>query len=370
MINLDLIEFAFGLIDGVVSVLLLTFWLTVITYRLKLTLKKHKYYLKEYFGDSRIRSEILYALETVRNKDIFLLILVLLEIVIYFCLVLVIPQMDINVYQHYHSTEEFHQQFSNCSSFNPLIAYSYLHPANAFMIITFGMMIITQFMLISFLNSYLSGRYFGHSLPRKVIYKYIFWWIFQYFTLGILIIPKLLIALPSVTTIFFFLNWLNLIASSRKLSRAIRSKMNEIRLFEWNPTLYRCLSITFKQYKIFMGFLIVAFFFLLLTIMYLSITFMFGIVIFANCFLEKVYGINLNVTLPPSSIQIIAEYFVGVQRGVAILFAFLYSFFLLIPSLFFFLSYVVNLLYYRFTGKGNMSRIKAELFQPLMNYEV
>ena len=365
----DFIEFAFGFIIGVVSVFLLIFWLTVISYRLRLTLKKYKHYLKVYVGDSRIRSEILYALETVRNKDIFLLIIVLLEIVIYICMTLVLPQMNMHVYQQAKYIEDFYKQFPNCSSFNPLIAYSYLYPANTFMIITFGMLIITQFMLISFLNSYLAGRYFGHSLPRKVIYKYIFWWFFQYSIQAIFIIPKLLIALPSVITIFLFLNWLNLIASSRKMSSAIKSKMKEIRLFEWNPTLYRYFSKNFKQYKIFMGSLVVALFFLALTMAFLSITYLLHLIIFANSFLEKVYGINLNVTLLPSNNKIISMYFDTFQRGFALLFAFLYALWLLVPSLLFFLFYVVNLLYSRCTGKGNINKINTELFQPLMNHE-
>ena len=359
------IEFAFGFIIGTLSVLLLTFWLTVIIYRLNSTLKKYKHYRKEYVSDSHLRSEVIYALETVRNRDIFLLILVLLEIVINSCMTFVIPQMNINMYQNSKYLQEFYEQFPDCGSFNRLMAFSYIYPANTFMLITIGMLIITQLMIISFLNSYLAVRYFGYSLPRKVIYKYIFWWIFQYSIQTICIIPKLLLFLAPLMTVLIFLNWWNLIVSSRKMCSVIRSKMKEIYLFEWNPALYKNLSTSLKLYKLCMGIFILAYYFLILCLALLSITYFIHIIVFPCSFLEKLYGIHLKMNFP----DVISLHFDAIQKWVVMTLGFFYGLFLLIPSLFLFLFYVFNVLYNRCTGKGNLAKFNIDLFKPLMDNE-
>ena len=364
MVSESFVEFVFGFIIGVLIVLL-TFWLTVLIYRLNTTLKKYKHYRQEYVGDSHLRSEILYALETVRNRDIFLIILVLLEIIICFCMTLVTPQMDLHLYHNSKYLHKFHELFPNCSSFHPLLAFSYIYPANTFMIITFGMMIITQFMLISFLNSYLAVRYFGYSLPRKVIYKYIFWWIFHYSIQAICIIPKLLLFLAPLFTVLVFFNWLNLIVSSRKMCSVIRSKMKEIYLFECNPALYRNLFRSLRQYKLCMGTLILAFFFLLLCSAFLSITYFLHIIMFSSPFLGKVYGIHLKMDL----LNVTSADFFYIQNLVSTTLGFLYGLCILIPSLFLFLFYILNVLYNRCTGKGNISKINIDLFKPLMDNE-
>ena len=360
----DYIEFALGLIIGTVSVLLLVFWVTVIIYRLRKTLKKYKHYLKEFAGDSHLRSEIIQALETGKTRDILLLIVIVLEIVTYFCCTLVIPQLNIHVYQNPEYIQVFYEQFPNCSNFNPLIAFSYIYPANTFMFVTLSMLIIAQFMIISFLNSYLAVRYFGYSIPKKVVYKYIFCWVFQYSILSIFIIPELVIFLPIVLTVLLIFNWLNLIITSKSMCSSIRSKIVEIKLFEWNPDLYKNLSNTLRSYKLFMGILILGFLFFVLTLGFLSIAYLLNIIIFSNAFLGKVYGIHLTFNIPKGHAL---EHFDAIQRYVAIALAVVYSLCLLIPSLFMFLNYTLSLIYNRCTGKVNMSRFNAELFKPLMD---
>ena len=367
MVNLNLIEFSIGFIIGVLSVLLLTFWLTVITYRLKLTLKKHKYYLKEYFGDSRIRSQILYALETVRNKDIFLLILIILDISMFFCFTLVLPQLNINVYKSVYTESIRDEVFPKCN-ISLFIVYFYVYPANTFMIITFGMLIITQFMIISFLNSYLSGRYFGHSLPRKVIYKYIFWWVFQYIMQTIFIVPKLLIFLPLVCVVFLFFNWFNIILTSRKMCNAIRSKLEEIRLFEWNPNHYRIISRNFKHYKAAMSVFIFSFLLSVIALTIISILYFLHIVT-GNCYLETVYGITAKVNLTQNATKQIQDIVDELLFAFAFALSSVNAILLLLPSLLMFLFYGVNLIYHCCTGKGNMNRINTELFEPLMSHK-
>ena len=354
----DLIEFSIGFIIGAVNVLLLTFWLTVLIYRLNTTLKKYKHYR----NDSHLCSEILYALETVRNRDIFLIILTMLEMAYFFCFTLVIPQMNINIYKSEFANSTIQEEFPNCSIL-PIFAFSYIYPANTFMIITFGMMIITQFMLISFLNSYLAVRYFGYSLPRKVIYKYIFWWIFQYSIQTICIIPKLLVFLLPICVLFVFLDWFNIILSSRNMSRAIRSKLKEIRLFEWNPNNYRILSKSLKYYKWAMSVFILSFSLSILSLAILSTYFLLHLFA-SDCFFKTVYGIHFHVNINHSVNHHVNE----ILNAFPVVLGIINGIMLFLPSLVLFLLYAVNLIYNRCTGKGSLNRINNELFEPLVNH--
>ena len=225
---------------------------------------ERKQYLSSPELDSRTHSQILYTFTTVRNRDICLVALILLEILIIAALSFAMPVFWLNFLDF---------KSPNYESSNLIFIYPYIYPAYALLFVLISISFLTQLLLISFLNSYLAGRYFGHSFPKIVVCKYIFVWIFQAFLQIICIIPKLQILFLPTTTLLLFLNWLDLIASSRKLSRAIRSKIKEIRLFEWNPTQFRNQSRNLKQYTIAMGFLISAFFFLTLAAGVYTVTF-------------------------------------------------------------------------------------------------
>ena len=341
---------------GTIGILLLLYWLIIITYRLYLIRNKRKKYLNSRELDPRAHSQILYTFTTVRNRDICLIALILLEILIVATSSFVVPEYII----HYLSSTK-NITFLNCTFKEPFIAIVYIYPAYALLFVLIFSSSITQLLLISFLNSYLAGRYFGHSFPKIVVCKYIFVWVFQTFLQTICIIPKLQILFLPTTTLLLFLNWLNLIASSRKLSRAIRSKIKEIRLFEWNPTQFRNQSRNLKQYTISMGFLISAFFFAIVAIGVLTVS----MLLFSSCFIKIVYGINIsfNFTHVPDIRNIIDTF----DYWVVYFFLVISAVLLFLPSLFIFLNHIANLLYDRCTGKGNMQKINNALFDPLIN---
>ena len=358
------ILFLIGVILGVLSILLFVFWLLLIAYRLYLTLKQYNQYLKKYVADSYLRSEILKALRIVRNRDIFLLILILLDIFIFISYTLILSQMDMNVYHSKATKIIFNEVFHNCT-FNSMFAYSYIYPANALLIITFGMLLITEYMLISFLNSYLSIHYLGYSLPKKVRNKYIICWVLQYCVQMVFIVPKLQIFLPSVFTLLLFLNWLNLVVSSRKMCKAIRSRMEEIRLFEWNPTQYRQFSTSLKRYKLAMGFYLSGFLALVVCMVFLSLSYFLQLLT-SKCYTKEVYGINYYYHLSDHVSQMITSLILDFQTYIAFTFALIWGLLFLFPSFFLFLVYVSNYLYDFCTGKGNMAKLQNELLEPLM----
>ena len=350
---------------GIVGILVLIYWLIFISYRLYLILCERKKYFNSPELDPRIHTQNLYSFTTVRNRDICLVVLILLDIIITVNFAFVLP----NIHHYSRETDQVIKKgiFSNCTRLNSWIAYAYTQPASASLFTTLFVFVFTQIMLISFLNTYLAGRYFGHSLPRKVIYKYIFVWGFQCVLHTICIIPKLLILLCPISTLLLFLNWLNLIASSRKVCRAVRSKMKEIRLFEWNPAQYRNLVISLKHYEIANAFLITAHFFLFFALLFLTISFFLNIFV-ADCYFTVAYGINFNIVSSITIIEGINDNIKELGGWVGYFITFSFAIFLLLPSLFLSLSHLLNSLYHRCTGKGNINTVNRMLFEPLITH--
>ena len=173
---LQLTERSIGAGFGSLSILLLIFWLSVTLYRLYKSRITRKYYLHTYVDYSHIRSEILYTLQTVQNRDICLLILILLEIIIVVCLTFILPAAMSHIYNSI-STDAilYNETFLICIrnfQSNYLLLYSHTHPLIAVIYVSICMVTISQLMLISFLNSYLAARYFNHKLQKKFFMKY------------------------------------------------------------------------------------------------------------------------------------------------------------------------------------------------------
>ena len=273
---------------GIVGVLVLLYWFIFISYRLHLILSNRRDFLNSSGLDSRVRVQNLYSYTTIRNRDICLIVLILLEMIVTAYSSFVLPRIP----YYFEHTDADRKKPLDCII--PVIEYPYTHPLSVLLFTVLFVVILTQLMLISLLNLYLSGRYFGYSFPRKVIYKYIFFWGFQCILATICIIPKLQILFCPIVTLLIFLNWLNLFFSSRKVCRAIRSKMKEISLFEWNPGQYRHLAVTLKHYKIGNACLLIAFFFLVLALFCLTVSYFFNILA-SDCYLHEVYKINFSI---------------------------------------------------------------------------
>ena len=364
------IEESIGIFAGSLSLLLMIFWLSVTSYRLYKSRNTRKFYLHTYVDYSHIRSEILYALQTVRNRDICLLILIIMEIIIIISLSFILPVASTHLFDSVASgVSQYNETFPKCANkFESIsiVLYSYTHPLNAAVYVSMCMLIISQLMLISFLNSYLAARYFKHKLQKKFFIKYFLLWVFQFLILAITVTPQIQLFLLLTMSILFTANWVNLVCTSRKLCNNIKSKIKEIRLFESNPSALREHTTNLKQYKIAMGFLISSYFSFLLVILALGSLFLMEVIFAGNCYVKMVYGITLNISDTTGSNQHIHDVLHNIVEAFCLLFAFLYAALLMIPSLYLVVKYLVCWLYNCCTGRGNMSRMNNALFEPLV----
>ena len=367
---LKLTEGSIGAGIGILSSSLLIFWLSVTSYRLYKSRNTCKYYLHTYVDYSHIRSEILYTLKTVQNRDICLLILILLEIIIVVCLTFILPatithihNSDINVFQ-YNGTNPICIHVFNVTD---VLLYSHTHPLIAVIHVSICMVIISQLMLISFLNSYLAARYFKHKLQKKFFMKYFLLWILQFLILAITVTPQIQLFLLLTMPILLFANWVNLVVTSRKLCNYIKSIIKEIRLFESNPAALREHATNLKRYKIAMGFFISSYLFFVLAETDISTLLSIDILFRGSYYVEQVYGIKLNLLFTETQLaQRIHCILYLIGNCSSFFFAILYAVLLILPSLYLVVKYLVCWLYTCCTGRGNMSRMNNTLFEPIL----
>ena len=371
MHSLQLTERSIGAGVGILSLLLLIFWLLVTSYRLHKSRNTRKYYLHTYVDYSHIRSEILYTLQTVQNRDICLLILILLEIMMVICLAFILPAAMAHIYSSVTTDPIlYNQTFLICVhdfQTKDLLLFSHTHPLIAVLYMSICMVIISQLMLISFLNSYLAARYFKHKLQKKFFIKYFLLWILQFLILAIPVTPQIQLFLLLTMPILLFVNWVNLVVTSRKLCNYIKSIIKEIRLFESNPAALREHTTNLKRYRIAMGFLISSYFFLVLGETGTSAVLFIDILFRGSYSVEQVYGIKLNLLFTETQLaQRIHCILYLIGDISSYFFAILYAVLLILPSLYLVVKYLVCWLYTCCTGRGNMSRMNNTLFEPIL----
>ena len=354
-------EFSFGVINVYIAII----WLGIIVYRLVLIHFRYKQVSKSCNLNADSKSNLLYNLSTLRTRDFILFVMIIFEVLSLFVTAVVCSYIEKHIAYSYKIRAIVYPYF-NCTVLS-IIGYSYIYPANMLCFILLAMLIITQFMLISFLNVYIAGRYFGHSLHYKVRYKFICCWIFQCVIQLILIIPWLQIFFPLITSLLLLYNWSNLVASSRKVKEAIRSKMEEVRLFEWNPTHYRNYTNTLKYYKLAMLFVVINY--SLLIISYI-ISFLFvyiQLILVGNCYFEKVYGISFTTNFTERETYNLNNAFTYIYDTVPFIIMIFFGLFFTLPSVVFFVYYLANYVYGRCTSKVNINKITGSLVEPLIS---
>ena len=107
-----------------------------------------------------------------------------------------------------------------------------LYPVATLFPILIALLSITFILLLSFRCTYLKRRYCGYSLDNRVVSKYVVWWCVQAMLLFLCATPYTQILLAVIFPIMLLINWTLLVAGSRRLSRAIRSVLYEIKHFE------------------------------------------------------------------------------------------------------------------------------------------
>ena len=360
------ILFISGLSLSAVSTFLLIYWSFIIFTRLRLNIKQYKAYIKSRYFDKHVYSKLKFAFETVRNRDIFLLILIVLEIAMLLAVTIPLPLLNVDQYESEFVKKKINETFPDCHV-NCMVAVSYIYPIYAFAIISIVMLVLTQLIFMSFLNSYLACRYLGHSFPRKSVFKYVLFWIFLYVIQTICIIPWLQILFP-FEVLLFFINWIILVYTTRHMCKAIRSRMREIELFEWNPESYRTYSRDLKHYKIAMGIVILANFFLIIAIFVITFEGFLEILFSNYCYLVIVFQLDpIHKPHIPYVLNVFYTFLDTFGTYIACVFAMLDAILLLTPSLFLFLCHFVNRIYHIGTGRAYFNRINRTLFDPLLH---
>ena len=356
---------------GILSLFLLIFWLSVTLYRLYKSRNTRKYYLHTYVDYSHIRSEILYTLQTVQNRDICLLILILLEIILVMCLTFIIPVDANSMIESYSGATIYNETFPECRNTSnawviSFLLYTYTHPIHYVIYVCICMVIISQLMLISFLNSYLAARYFKHKLQKKFFIKYFLLWVLQFLILAITVTPQIQLFLPLTMPILLFANWVNLVVTSRKLCNYIKSIIKEIRLFESNPVALREHTTNLKRYRIAMGFLISSYLSFLIAMLALVALFLMEVIFAGNCYVGGVYGIKLDFDDKTGFNQHMHNLLHNIGVAFGLFFSLLFAILLFFPSLYLVVKYFLCWLYTCCTGKGNMRRMNNTLLEPLL----
>lgn len=353
----NILEYTNEVVLGLVFLITSLIWLFIITYRLCLTRRKYRQFSKSY---SASRTQILYNLETFQHRDTLLIILLILEQVCIFTFMFGGHEYYTNTY-HSESAKEQVNQYFNCN-ITLIPAVSYLHPEYTIFFILLSMMTITHLMLISYINAYLAARYLGHSLLKGYKRKFIGVWLLQFAIQLLFVIPRLQLFSMLVVSLSTTSNWIYIIVTSRKVTTAIRLKIKEVRLFEWDAAQYRHYTHSLRSYRRVMFIVVTSISLLMLIIPILTILFYLELILGGQCYFEQVYGI----TLPYNSTGVNqvklseATYWVILTLGSA--FGVLYS----LPSIVIFIGYLVNSIHSRCTGKGDMRRLTNTFFDPLI----
>ena len=351
---------------GTVCIVILFIWFMVIIYRLFVSKKKQIQMLQRRDLDAQIRLKNIYYLETARNKDIFLLILIFVEFVTFASTLLALPAFIELLYQT-KMEDIIYSTFPEKCHVNNIVAIMYIYPAFVLLINLVAMLILAQIMTISYINRYTAAQYLGYPLAKKTFYKYLGCWIFAGMFLAIFCIPQLQLLIFSAITILLFLNWCNMVRSSLSMCKAIQSKLNEIRRFEWNAAYFRQLTNNLKFYKWTMRLIVISFLLEITLMGIISICYPTQVLLVGDCYMRKVYNMTniLHKLDNKTSKQILGDFELVYQWGI-FPFEIAHIILLMIPSVYIFTYYLANYLFNRCTGRGDTRRLNKILFEPLI----
>lgn len=350
---------------GCVSLTLWIYWFIIIFYRLHQTIKKRRICTRSQELEPQVRKQNLYNLETARNKDSFLLVILFLETIITINTGFVFPKL---FYSEYNNEPEKTTNSTFSCEINTFLTFNYTYPVAFIFYVSFCMLYITQMLVIAYLNLYIVARYFKHKVTRETRLKLMYWWIIQWFVLAITSIRQLQLFLYSAITILLAVNLVVLNYSRKKLCNVIQSKIDEIRNFEWNPTQLRNLTVNLRFYNLTMKIIIIVFFLTFLGMFLISICFISEMILTGNCFLKKVYDIDINLFSENKTRKIYLK-FEDVINWSAVVYCAIIMSTLMAPSIIFILIYLANYMYDKCTGKGHTYKLQKALLEPMLQNE-
>ena len=252
--TLDWLSGLFGLLDILVTILSLLYVMKLF----RSNLRHYKYYKYVAIIDCRVLSKILYNYETELYKYFLLGLVLLFELTI--CIFVALSIIFLSHWRHHYHTQfkvELNSTYFNCTKSVFDIKYPIglllVYPVFIVVPLLFTLLYMILLQLFSFLCTYLKWRYCGYSLDNRVVSKYVVWWCVQAALLFLCATPYTQILLAVVCPIMLLINWTLLVAESRRLSRAIRSVLYEIKHFECDDVRYRASYASYRTYRIFIS---------------------------------------------------------------------------------------------------------------------
>ena len=285
--------------------------------------------------DSSLRSKLLENLRATMFKDVLLILMLVLE-----WLLLIFMFIFFKIQTSYTSDDFINSTISiEChrenSHLNLIETLQFNEPWLLFIFLCAAILFISTILLFSFLSTYLKRRYYGHSLDNRLICKYVSWWSFQVLLLSLSSTPFTHIFFYILLPILIVVDFVILFRESRKLGRAIRSVLDDIRRFENDDVLYRSVRTSYSSYKTFVTLHILALFAFILIITFSCIYQFLQIILFQTCYLEFLYHIQYNLHLDMQTNHNIAKGLYLFEICFRLFLLILYMFLIAIPQLIF-----------------------------------
>ena len=356
------------------AVLNLTVLFLSLLYVMKLfrsNLIHYKYYKYVAIIDSRVLSKMLYNYETELYKYFLLGLTLLFELIITLVTgsgMLIASKMRNNNNNYNNNNDNWKREsndtFFNCTKTEFKVHYlSYLiftYPALMDAIILILLLIISDILSLSFLCTYLKTRYCGYSLDKRMVRKYVVWWCVQALLLFLCVIPYTQILLVVICPILLLINWTLLVAESRRLSRAIRSVLYEIKHFECDDVGYRASYASYRTYRIFVPFQLLAVLFLIISLLSLCCSYVIHYFVLNNC--NRYRFVNFNVDLSHEALEVARHVSSILSSYIMHTLILLYQIFTMAPLV---LLAVISLSRY-LNKKINLLKYDRHLSQPLL----
>ena len=324
--------------------------------------------------DKLIQSKIEYNYKTVLFKDLALLTILVLEWLLHLYTLIIFGTSHIIRHRRDALEAEISLAFNKCAEPGKILFFigvSYTKPVIFIYPIVLVIMFVTYILLFSFLCTYLKRRYCGYSLDNRVVSKYVVWWCVQAALLFLCAIPYTQILLTVVCPILLLINWTLLVAESRRLSRAIRSVLYEIKHFERDDVRYSASYASYRTYRIFISIQLTGILVLIVLCINLCVYYLLEVLLVNNCYLELLYNYEFGFLPKQADTQQNISKIISSIHDYATFLLFLsYSAIMILPRVAFLLKWGLHSLVKRLTYKRNPIRFNQAILKPLLPKEV
>ena len=271
-------------------VIFYTIWTIKVIQHLILSKSLHRVYKKKDFRDTREQDRILYNYETHIVKDVILIILSCAEIaeILIAFMSSIVTTFQL---QGLPNMTQYEQEIipNKCDLQNILLIGSGVN----LVWVRFQTFIVTNcsigfILLLSFLTSYLSKRYYQQSHYRSG-FKYFIAFLSQLVLISILSNKEITLLQLLIGPVVLMIDWYVLVINSRKLRRVLMSNARNLDLNFNHRYLYIQQLKLLKTYNTFMPILLVAVFFGIFSLLFYYYIFLIGVIVRLPCVSDEAF---------------------------------------------------------------------------------